>query len=242
MELAPCTLSSNLTCSLFLPTAPPPQDAAVPMAYTLGPTHPQLRTCLVPQLDVNMYNSCPRTQLGTSQLRTGHDAGYAWGSSDRKGTYWHTGLCSLSVIGRYSPHRYSSSAFLQSETPSHRAVSSIHLKDEWHLYFPEQSKWTEEREGMGEWQQVAPSMHSTAPTARGISPVVLNLPINNETCIETTSPTAACFLQSYPVCPKFQGVGLPQPQYHYLRESQDGAVRLSGIQRWDETAWLGPTH
>lgn len=41
-----------------------------------------------------------------------------------------------------SPHRYSSSPSLQSETPSQRAVSSMHLKDERHLYFPEQSKWT----------------------------------------------------------------------------------------------------
>lgn len=47
------------------------------------------------------------------------------------------------------PQRYSSSPSLQSETPSHRAVRSMHLKDERHLYFPEQSKWTEERGGPG---------------------------------------------------------------------------------------------
>lgn len=38
------------------------------------------------------------------------------------------------------------------------------------------------------------------------------------------------------VCPELQGAGLPQPQYHYLQESQDGAFRLSG----DKTYGWGP--
>lgn len=47
------------------------------------------------------------------------------------------------LAARVLPHRNSSSPSLQWGTPSHRAARSMHLKDDRHRYFPEQSKWTE---------------------------------------------------------------------------------------------------
>lgn len=49
--------------------------------------------------------------------------------------------------------------------------------------------------------------------------VALNLPINNETCNEIASLTAACSLQPR-FWPELQGAGLLHPQYHYLQEAQ----------------------
>lgn len=49
--------------------------------------------------------------------------------------------------------------------------------------------------------------------------VALNLPVNNETCVETASLTAACFLQPC-FWPELRGVILLQPWYDYFQEAQ----------------------
>lgn len=105
------------------------------------------------------------------------------------------------------PHRNSSSPSLQSETPSHRAVSSMHLKDERHLYFPEQSKWTEDREA---GRRVSKQLRQCTALSTVHLPRGADLPINNETSLEIASSSLACFLRTS-FCAEFQRVGLPHP-------------------------------
>lgn len=98
---------------------------------------------------------------------------------------------------RVLPHRNSSSPSLQWETPSHRAVRSMHLKEDRQRYFPEQSKWTEGPRGR---------MLAEAPP--GQRPPLATCP---RALAEPVLKRASVSQPSF--CPKFQGVGLPHPTW-----------------------------
>lgn len=89
---------------------------------------------------------------------------------------------------RVLPHRNSSSPSLQWETPSHRAVRSMHLKEDRQRYFPEQSKWTEGPRG----QVLAEAPARAAPAAG-------HLPRGpGRACAETRLCLPAQFLSQIP--------------------------------------------
>lgn len=80
----------------------------------------------------------------------------------------------------------------------------MHLKDVRHLYFPEQSKWTEERGGHA--RQGRAGFFRAQHQQPSAGHVALSLAISNETCFET-----AARLPQPSFCSEFQSVGAAAP-------------------------------